>query len=248
MTEKNERLTFESVREIVEEYLDKNDFAAHAQLPPERQLSEMLGVNRVTMRKALAQMVNENKLYSVEGRGTFVAPKKYIESTGTHISFTDGWDAEGHNVQSKVISFKTIEASIKISQALEIALGARVYELVRLRCIDGDPVFIESSYISVSRCPDLDEHDFNGKLSLYAVLRDRYDIKITRQQQSIHIVKLTDEEIREFGDTKSDSAFRLVAVGCDADGVPVEHSISIVRADIYAISYMAGIAPNNHDQ
>jgi len=241
MPQKNERQTYETVRETVEEYIDKNGLAADMRLPSERQLTEMLGVNRMTLRKAIAQMINENKLYAVKGEGLFVSPEKYIENTGDHISFTGAWTTDGYIVTSTVVSFKVVDADIKISQALEIPLGAPVHELIRLRCIDDDPVFIETSYVSVTRCPELNEYDFNGTLSLYATLEELYDIKIVRQQQIIRTKKMTSEEMQLFGNPGNENAYFFSAIGCDADGTPVEHSISTARADIFAISHTAHV-------
>jgi GntR family transcriptional regulator len=233
------QLASENIRELIEEYIDGRSFAPHDALPSERTLSETLDVNRVVLRKALAQMVNENRLYTLRGKGTFVAPAKYLESTVSCISFTRCWSSGGYRVRSDVLAFDVSEASIKISQTLNISLGTPVYELRRRRYIDETPISIETSYIPVALCPDLDEYDFNGTLSLYGVLEERYGIRIARQQQTIRTMTLSEEEMRLLGSPKDNYAFYTVAMGMTGEGVCAEHSLAISRADLYAITYVA---------
>ncbi len=233
------QLASENVRELIEEYIDEHHLAPHAPLPSERRLCEAFDINRVALRKAIAQMVNEDRLYTIRGKGTFVAPAKYLESTISCISFTRCWGSGGYRVRSDVLSFDVSEANIKISQTLNLSLGTPVYELRRLRYVDETPISIETSYLPVSLYPDLDEFDFSGTLSLYGVLEEHYGIKIARQQQTIRTMTLSEKEKLMLGSPKSDHAFYTVALGITGDGVCAEHSLAISRSDLYAITYIA---------
>lgn len=238
------QLASENARELIEEYIDGRRLVPHDPLPSERTLAEGFGVNRIVLRKALAQMVNEDRLYTIRGKGTFVAPAKYLENTVSCISFTRCWGNDGYRVRSDVLSFEVTEANIKISQALNLSLGRPVYELRRLRYIDETPISIETSYLPVSLYPDLDEFDFNGTRSLYSVLEEHYDIKIVRQHQTIRTLTLSEKEMRLLGSPKNDYAFYTVALGITEDSVCAEHSLAISRSDLYAITYIADAAPD----
>lgn len=238
------QLASEYVRELIEEYIDDHNLNPHDPLPSERNLSEVFNVNRVVLRKAIEQMVNEDRLYTIRGKGTFVAPAKYLESTVACISFTRCWRNEGYRVRSDVLSFDVLEANIKISQALNLSLGTPVYELKRLRHVNETPISIETSYLPVSLCPDLDEFDFNGTLSLYGVLEEHFGIKIVRQHQTIRTMTLSENEMLMLGSPKNDHAFYTVALGITGDGVYAEHSLVISRSDLYAVTYIAGDTPN----
>ncbi|MCE5188507.1 MAG: GntR family transcriptional regulator [Eubacteriales bacterium] len=237
------QLTSESIREDIEEYIDTHGIIPHEALPSERELAELLQVNRVSLRRAIAQMAGENRIYTVRGHGTFLSPPKFLEQTTTHISFTDSWRNEGHRVRSEVLRFAEEEANLKVSQTLSVPLGSPVFELRRLRLIDETPVAVETSYLLASLCPGLTSFHFGGELSLYATLSQRYGIRITRQQQRLRTTRLTEEEARLMGSEPGGSAFYMVAAGYGDDGVPVEHSVAITRADRYAIVSEANLAP-----
>ena len=56
-------------------YLAKEELAPGSQLPPERELSEILGVTRGDLRKAIAVLEIEGQVWRHVGKGTFLGPK-----------------------------------------------------------------------------------------------------------------------------------------------------------------------------
>ena len=73
------------------EVITSGALEADAQLPPERDLAEMADVSRVTVRKAVAQLVGEGILEQRRGAGTFVRPQppKMEHSLSALVSFTE---------------------------------------------------------------------------------------------------------------------------------------------------------------
>lgn len=56
-------------------YLAKEELSPGSQLPPERELSEILGVTRGDLRKAIAVLEAEGQVWRHVGKGTFLGPK-----------------------------------------------------------------------------------------------------------------------------------------------------------------------------
>ena len=77
----------ELATEYLESYILENNLKAHDRLPPERELSQMWNLNRVTLRSAIASMEAAGRLYSVQGRGTMVAPR-FVRTLQNLESFT----------------------------------------------------------------------------------------------------------------------------------------------------------------
>src|SRR5437870_9547802 len=61
------------VQHTIAQRINRGDYGPGAQLPSETELSQELGVSRVTVREALRVLAQENILIKVQGRGTFVA-------------------------------------------------------------------------------------------------------------------------------------------------------------------------------
>ncbi len=234
-------LVSEEIREAIEEYIAKNGLEAGAALPSERDMAAEFGVNRLSLRRALQQMADENVIYTKHGRGSFVAAKKFPEDTTTFISFSAGWKSMGFVTTSAVIKFSVVEAKIKVARALDISLGTNVFELQRVRAVNGEPISLETSYIPVFYCPGMDKFDFSGTASLYGTLEKEYGLRFTRQQQNIAITTLTRQEAELLHTEAGSSAFYAIGSGFSSDDVPLEYSVAISRSDNYAIYCRAQI-------
>jgi DNA-binding FadR family transcriptional regulator len=57
-------------------WLTRHDFPTGTRLPPERELSDLLGVSRGEVRKALARLEAEGQLWRHVGKGTFTGTKR----------------------------------------------------------------------------------------------------------------------------------------------------------------------------
>lgn len=68
MSQNQEQAAFDSIRRM----LDTGDYPINSRLPPERELSETLGIKRVVLRKALARLEADGHIWRHVGKGTFV--------------------------------------------------------------------------------------------------------------------------------------------------------------------------------
>lgn len=240
------QLVSDKLRESIEEYIDTHHLKGGDKLPSERSLAKIFEANRVTLRKALQQMAGEGKIYSIPGRGSFVAQPKFYENASGLVSFSSTWGESGHRVTSKQLKFAMVDSNLKTSQLFGVPLGSKVYELRRLRLIDDIPISIETSYILEETCPGLNRFDFSHNRSLYRTLEEEYGIRIVQQQQNIRATKVTSEEADIFCTEPDTSAFYISAVGIADDGRSIERSICVTRADRYAIGYHVSLkySPN----
>ncbi len=140
-------------------------------LPSERRLCAQLGVSRVTLRKALAILVEEGVLESSEGRGWFVTTGVLAEPPNALRSFTETARIRGLEPSARVLLTATRPATLDEAEAFSIAPGSRLFELRRVRCLDGIPVACDESRIPLSVAPNLAGADFTA-VSLYATLAE----------------------------------------------------------------------------
>ena len=125
----------------------KNDivsgvYPAGGRIPSEQVLCETYGVSRVTVRKAMLDLVQEGLLVRRQGKGTFVAEEKIRRDLSMITSFTDSCEARGHHAEARPISCQWEEPTAEDCEKLGVAPDGRVLELCRLRLCDGDPVML----------------------------------------------------------------------------------------------------------
>lgn len=229
------QLVSEDLREKIEEYIAVHHMKAHDKLPSERSLCELFDANRITLREALKHMQNEGSIYTVHGKGNFIAEPKYTEDVRSFISYSAGWEADGYETRSKVIDFYVTEAPKKAAQALKCRIGTPVYLLKRVRYLNDIPLFLETAYIPVEYCPKLDSFNFN-RCSLYGILEEFYHIKLTHQEHTISIARLEAFEAHLLDMQEGDVAFYIKGITKTSDGTPFEYCVSLNRADKYKMS------------
>ncbi|OLL31684.1 GntR family transcriptional regulator [Burkholderia sp. SRS-W-2-2016] len=128
-------------------------------VPPEVELAQRFGVGRVTVRRALEQLVNEGLIIREAGRGTWPAPRSEQQEAaaqGDHPNLRLGGLLNNivqasRKTSIKVLEWSVIHASPALAQALQIAEGASVRKIVRVRSTNAGPVSFITSYLPVER-------------------------------------------------------------------------------------------------
>ncbi len=151
----------------------KNDIIAGVypsggRIPSEQVLCSTYFVSRVTVRKALLDLVQEGLLVRRQGKGTFVADKR-IQRDLQHItSFSIACLDTGRVPGTKVISVQYEPAQAEDLEALGVLEGEPVLEICRVRLCDAEPVMLEINRFP-TRYAFLEKADLSG--SLYGLLR-----------------------------------------------------------------------------
>ena len=224
----------EEAVELIECYLQTNDLPPHGKLPAEREMCEMWGLNRTTLRAAIRRLTEMGRLYSLKGSGTYVAPPKLERNLQDAKSTTESVRGDGRQLKTRVLEYEVILADHYISEKLQVPEGTKVLFMRRLRIMDGVPYMVETNYVNLSHCPRLIDHDFNNE-SLYQVL-SYYQVFPTRGQESIGITYATEAEARHLQIQEGGDLFFLTGIARDYNGVPVEFFKSVARPDMVRFS------------
>lgn len=157
---------------LIHDQINEGVLKAGARLPPERELCQQLGISRVTLRKALNQLVGAGVLNASHGRGWYVAKSaSRREWPNTLESFSETAARMGLAPQSEVLRAEAAPASFDEAEELSIAPGTDLFHLDRVRLLDGMPIALDSTQIPLSVLPEIGKADFTHD-SLYTTLAD----------------------------------------------------------------------------
>lgn len=216
--------------ELVVGYILERGLKAGDRLPSERDMCEMWGLNRTTLRNALRRLIDVGTLQSKVGSGTYVAPEKFVRNLRDAMGFSEAVRADGRVPGTRVILFELREADKTITQRLHVPLGSRVFVLQRLRTIDGLPTMIETTHVNASLVPGLDEHDF-AEESLFEVMRRDYGLVPSRGSERLSVTRLDETESELLGEPVGTPAFFQTGVVTDDDRVPLEYFKAVVLSE-----------------
>ena len=225
----------ERVRDLIEQ-LSVGD-----SIPSERQLTQDLGVSRLTVRAALDDLVREGHLVRRRGAGTFVSEPKIAQEL-TMSSFTDDIRSRGMTPGSRTLELRTVAAGARLGRVLHVSPSEPVVVAKRLRLADRETMAIETLHVRGSLIPGLSKTDLeNG--SFYELLRNRYGIEIVGGQQTIEPTVTNEEESAALGVPLHSPAFLFERLTHSATGEIVEFVSSIYRGDRYRLVTELSVRP-----
>lgn len=223
------------LRTVLLQAIRRGDLQPHQRLPSERRLSELTDVSRMTIRQALQLLITDGWLYTVPGKGTFVAGGPKIEQNLQRLTgFSEEVRAQGFTPGSRVLGVEIVAASTEVARALNVAPTTPLIRIMRQRLVDGAPVGVETAHLVRSRFPGLDQIDPNS-YSLYELLQDRYGVHLLRAQQVIEAVEADESVAGLLGVTARRPVLAMERITFAAGDQPVEYVRSTYRADRFRL-------------
>ncbi|MCL4880457.1 MAG: GntR family transcriptional regulator [Anaerolineae bacterium] len=208
-------------------------FPENSRIPSERQLAEQFQVSRLTVSKAINELIQEGLLHSHVGKGTFVSSTKIEQELRTLTSFTEEMIRRGQRPSSRVLYAAVEPASSEVTKALLLPSGTKIIVLKRVRLADNQPVALETSAIVAAICPGIvDKHDFSQE-SLYQVLREECGIRIAYARQTFESRQATPEEQEALHLDPHTPILGITRVTYNAQEQPIEYVRSAYRGDRY---------------
>jgi GntR family transcriptional regulator len=217
-------------RDLLLGQIERGELRPGEQLVTERELAAHWGVSLAPVRQAMLDLVKEGYLYRVRGRGTFVSPVTKVEQKIALLdSFSESMRAQGLEPDLRILRFQLAAAPAGIRRQLNVGSARQVF-LERLALIDAEPVAFLTSWLPAARFPGIVDEDLDGG-SLYALLREKWDVGVTRASSVIEVVRCNAEQAEALGVERATPGLRVVGVTFDQEDEPIEHSDVLYRAD-----------------
>lgn len=194
-------------------------------LPTEAALAARFGVNRHTVRHALATLADQGLVHARRGAGVFVAQQPTDYPLGRRVRFHENVIAAGQTPSRRISRTETRPCDADEARALKLKPGDPVHVLEGVSLADGQPIAAFRSVFPAT--------DFPALLDLV-----RETGSITRALAASGLPDYTRAETRltaQLADPVLAVALsvrpgapvlRTVALNVDARGVPVEHGLT----------------------
>ncbi|WP_199436354.1 GntR family transcriptional regulator [Vibrio owensii] len=213
----------ESVKTATEQKILKGgDF-----IPTEREFSELLGVSRITIRKALDVLDKDGVIVRSRGLGTMISDT--VEYSGKAATgFSQQVVLKGKKPDTLWIKKDTMPCSAEIAETLNLKEGDEVFLLKRVRYIDEQAVSIEESYVPSELIHDPDDI----QLSLYDYFHSQ-NITPSKTQSRVSAKMPTEESLEKLNIDLTTPVLLIEQTAFDSTGRPIEYSINHCRGDLY---------------
>ncbi|MGJ7606019.1 GntR family transcriptional regulator [Variovorax sp. LT1R20] len=201
-----------------------------AKLPSEAELGDQFGISRIVVREALADLVRNNLIYKIKGRGAFVSARERDEDfVSTVLGFSDEMERKGRSVRTQILTQELRAPTEQEAASLGLTEpDAQVVALKRLRSVDGELRLLVETVVPADLAPGLHRTRLDDR-SLYDVLRRQYGLRLVRAERWIDAV-LPDAATCELLDLPHpEPLLRIESIAYGANGRPLEHYRALHR-------------------
>ena len=210
--------------------IQKGEWKNGQKIPSEAELCSLYQISRITVRKAIEELVRDEYLVRYQGKGTFVAAINFEQKLSKFYSFSEALLQKGKKEHVKMLSFKVEKASERTAEQLSIAVSENLFRVVRLRSVDDTIYAVETSLIPYKLCPSLSKKDIMEK-GLYNSMR-ALGVNPQRIIEKFRADALRPQEASQMQLKAGQPIIHLERTTFDGPAI-IEYCVSIVRGDFF---------------
>lgn len=228
---------YHQIQHLLRHRIHSGQYGPGTQIPSEHDLSRELEVSRVTLREALRELVRENLLVKVQGKGTFVAanPPKRLTPVW-YTGFLEELQARVRKLKVTEVEVTDAPATPELRDTLELdASTQRVTLIKRLRHVDNEPFSYTLNYLPTeigARVPLADLYT----QPLLKILQEDLRIPIVKARETIEAAPADPDTARRLGIPALHPVLHMTRVMYTTHERPFELVDIYYRADKYHYS------------
>lgn len=234
-------LRYRRVIDLIEEIIAGEDLQPGSLLPTQRELAERAGVSLITVRRALQELERIGRVTGHQGVGTFVARPRIVSDpahSGGLLS-TFGEQAVPPSVDTEVLGLRSAAPRPAVARTLGLQPGALVWQVERLRRIDGKPLVLEEALIPQVLAPRLDERRGDLAGSLYELLGREHGLVDDHEEQYLEVIIAGRRERRLLELPPRAKVVRLRGVSFTAEDIAFDCFEQVYSAEEF-VFYISG--------
>ena len=216
--------------------IQNHEFKPGDRIPSENELAREFNISRVTIRRALQELAQQEKIVSVPGKGSFVLQPK-IEPLTALTSFSENMRAQGYEPSDRDTAVAFISPTSQIQSQLRVPETEQVLHIHRMMLADGVPMAIQNVYLAervYRRNPSLFIPEVLNQISLYKLFELKLSLFLFRADEWVDASKATQEEAGLLQMKKDDSVLVIDRVTYSTTELdPIEYVHQLYSASRY---------------
>ena len=217
------------LREVVRNKIEGGEYPPGTAIPSENELSEMYGVNRLTVRNAVDALVSGGLLKRIQGKGVYVVGDRMERDLDSLSGFRQTIHERNAEPGTKILAKVRRKAGKKYAHIFGIDEDDEIFYIRRLNSANGEPISVEHTYVPATKVPKLDGIDL-GVFSLYEVY-GFYGISPVRAYQTLDLASLEARDARMLGVDPGQTVLLFTCYTYDKTDSVIEYTCGYTRGD-----------------
>lgn len=214
------------VREDIRNKIHSKEYPPNSMIPTEAELCEIYNVSRVTVRRAVLDLVKEGLLNRGKGKGTFVAECYGMTVMNGVQSFTQELLGLNMRPSARLLSCKIRKADHLLQTHLKLAEGESVVTVSRLRLVDNEPCMVEVMNFPQKLVPGMENEDLSQ--SIYRLLKEKYCLEVVQARDVMEPIIVGEYESKLLQLPTPSAGLRTSRLGRDENDRVIEYTTHII--------------------
>ena len=231
---------YEGIYHSIQKRIEAQDYPYQSLLPSENTLIEEYACSRNTVRRALAELVADGYVQTMQGRGVRVIYQPVGKTTftiGGIETFQETARRNRLHAVTKVTKFETVIADERFAAKSGFSVGDELWSIERVRYLDGKALILDVNYFLKEFVPGLTPEIAAN--SIYEYIENTLGMQIitSKRRMTVEHATARDEKLLDMG------TYGCVAVVVNqtfnAAGLPFEYTQSRHQPDYFCFQDIA---------
>jgi GntR family transcriptional regulator len=218
------------VERVIAAEIAAGSLAVGDRVPTEEGLVERFGVSRITVRRAVQNLVARGLVEVRWGRGTFVAAPRITQPLTALTGFVEDMVALGRTATAKVLRVEVVPAPAGVAGELDLDAGTYVIHIERVRLADGQPISLDDTYLPRDVGERIAADDL-ARLPVFELLEQKYAVPLVEATYRLSATGADPHAAAELRIAAGDPVFRIERTSFTTGSRPVDHETLRYRGD-----------------
>lgn len=201
------------------------------QIPTEGELIARFGVSRITVRKAIENLVARGLVEIRRGKGTFVAEPRMRQELTALTGFVEDMVALGRNPSARLLGSERMAAGPEVARHLDLAPGAMVWRIERVRLADGAAVSFDETFLPDAIGELIVKEDLEAE-PIFALLEDKIGLPLIEAQYQLEAAAADKRAAKALGVKEGSPIFLIERTSYVEGGRPVDYEKLHYRGEL----------------
>jgi GntR family transcriptional regulator len=227
-------LLYAKLESILASEINDGTLAVGEQLPTEDELIHRFDVSRITVRRAIQNLVARGLVEIRRGKGTFVASPKITQELTELTGFVEDMKALGRNPSARLLEKTVVAADKMVAGHLSLAKGERVVRILRIRLADDVPVSFDETYLPL----DIGKRIITNNLKvepIFSLLEKKYNIPLIEADYKLEAIAADSGVARALRVKLGSPVFRIERTSYTEGARPVDFERLHYRGDLIQV-------------
>src|SRR6202034_2358275 len=222
---------YAEIEETIATEIAQGEYSPGDQLPTEDALLQRFQVSRITVRRAVQNLVSRGLLEIRRGLGTFVLSPR-IEAELTKLTgFVEDMNAAGRKASARVVSQGVVAATARVAERLQLAKGTKVMQIKRVRLADDMPISFDETYLPLLLGKQIVRNDLSVH-PIFTLLEEEYGVPLVEADYELEAVVASKAVADALQIRVGSPIFQIERTSMTTGNQPVDYEVLSYRGDL----------------